>query len=326
MEQANDGVITALNSGARAGVNMRLMIVFCLLASASLYAQDSEDLIGSVPSNRRITYLYDIDFGGTAQAWTLNVSLNTNASSGLAITLIDVDALAASAQSNPTSINSGVVTAPGTASATLNGSYSGVHCFAVEIETAQGTTASDYDGTITSNVGVITLEDQDQFILTATGLKTAVRKFAFWDGTVQPGATTALSLELNFGSSSSTQFFRLEGLGTNIEKIEFIDTTGGTGVVLATFNNPTSGTITSVPMTHSGKATMRINVKAIPTGIGTASWAVNAPCAVTLKRVGVDENGAESKGCSTGESSGNWLAVLGALAALTVFARRRLAA
>jgi MYXO-CTERM domain-containing protein len=325
MDQANDGVTASLNSGAKAGVHMRLMILICLLASTSLYAQDSENLNGSAPNDRRITYLYDIDFGGSAQAWTLNVSLNTNASSGLAITLIDVDAFAASAQSNPTSINSGVVLAPGTASATLNGNYSGVHCFAVEIETAQGSTASDYNGTITSNVGTISLEDQDQFVLSATGLKTSVRKFAFWDGTVQPAATTALSLELDFGSTSATRFFRLEGQGTDIEKIEFIDTTGGTGVVLATFNNPTAGAITSVPMTHSGKATMRINVKAISTGAGSASWAISAPCAVSMKRVGVDEDGAESKGCSTGESSGNWLATFGALAALVFLARRRFA-
>jgi MYXO-CTERM domain-containing protein len=305
---------------------MRLMIVFCLLASASLYAQDSENLNGSVPSDRRITYLYDVDFGGSVQAWTLNVSLNTNASSGLAITLIDVDAFAASAQANPTSINSGVVSSPGTASATLNGNYSGVHCFAIEIETAVGSAASDYDGSITSNVGAISLEDQDQFILTASGLKMSVRKFAFWDGTVQPGATTALSLELDFGSGSSTQFFRLEGLGTNIEKIEFIDTTGGTGFVLATFNNPTAGAITSVPITHSGKATMRINVKAISTGVGSASWAISAPCEVSLKRVGVEDTEATSKGCSTSEGSGNWLGLIGFVAALTLFARRRSAA
>jgi hypothetical protein len=290
--------------------------MLCLLA-APLAAQDSETLNGSVPADRRITYLYEVDFGGASQAWTLNVSLNTNASTGLAITLIDIDAFAASAQPSPTSIDSGVVAGVGTASATLNGNYSGVHCFAIEIETAQGATASDYDGSITSNGGAIALLEEDQFVLSASGLKTSVGHFAFWDGTVSPGATVALSLELNF-TTGGTYFFRLEGIGTNIEKIEFIDTTGGTGVVLATYTNPSAGDITAVPMNHNGKASMRINVKAVPTNAGSASWAITSPCAVTLKLVGVDEEGAESKGCSTGEGSGNWLllVVLAAIGAL----------
>jgi hypothetical protein len=81
--------------------------------------------------------------------------------------------------------------------------------------------------------------------------------------------------------------------------------------------------ITSVPMTHSGKATLRINVKAISTGTGSGSWAITSPCAVTLKRVGVDEDGAKSKGCSTGEGNGNWLLLAGALAVLMLACRLR---
>lgn len=297
---------------------LRLILIgLTLVFGGALAAQSSETLNGSVPGDRRLTYLYEVDFGGSTQSWTLNVSLNTNAFTGLAINLIDVDGLAGSAQTNPTSIDSAVVTGSGTAAATLNGSYSGVRCFAIEIETAQGTTASDYDGSITVSVGTVSFVELDQFVKSAPGLKLAVGKFAFWSGSVSPSQTKAYSLELDFGSGG-TSFFRLEGIGTNIAKIEFIDTTGGSANILATFINPGSGDVAAVPMTHSGKATMRINVVGQTGVAGSASWVVNSPCSVNLSLVGVPDGDGGSSDCSTSESNGNLLALLTAVIALVV--------
>ncbi len=298
-----------------------LTLILIAACAATVSAQDTENLNGSVPGDRRLTYLYEIDFGASAQSWTLNVSLTTGAATGLAISLIDVDALASSASPTPTAVDTDVITAPGAATATLNGSYAGVHCFAVEIETAQGTTASDYSGSLTVNNGDITFVTQDQFVKTAAGLKLAVGKFAFWDGAVPQNSTLAQSLELDFGPASHTEFFRLEGIGTNIVKIEFIDTTGGSATVLATFTNPSSGNVAAVPMTHSGKATLRINVQAEALTAGSASWAVTAPCSVNISLVGDPGSGGDNDKCSTGESSGGLLLLLGALAGITLAMR-----
>ncbi|MCA8938070.1 MAG: hypothetical protein KDB68_17965, partial [Planctomycetes bacterium] len=148
---------------------------------------------------------------------------------------------------------------------------------------------------------------QDQFVLTATGLKLAVDRFAFWDRTVPQNSTIASSLELDFGGSSQTVFIRLEGVGTNIQKIEFIDTTGGTGNVLATFSNPTAGQVTSVPLTHSGKATLRINVQSSVTASGSASWTINAPTQISMSLVGAsDSGGGGDNNCSTQEGGNGW--------------------
>ena len=304
---------------------VRLLLTFVLLCLAGgVYAQSTANLSGSVPDNRRLTYLYALDFGGSSQSWTLNSSLNTNASSGLIVRLIDIDALAASAATNPTAINEASVLGSGTASATLNGTYAGVHYFAVEIETAQGMTASDYTGTITASVGTVSFIKQDQFVLTATGLKLAVDRFAFWDRTVPQNSTIASSLELDFGGSSQTVFIRLEGVGTNIQKIEFIDTTGGTGNVLATFSNPTAGQVTSVPLTHSGKATLRINVQSSVTASGSASWTINAPTQISMSLVGAsDSGGGGDNKCSTQEGGNAWLLLFGLGSAALVCTRLR---
>ncbi|MCA8913730.1 MAG: hypothetical protein KDB82_18745 [Planctomycetes bacterium] len=301
----------------------RLILTLLLAAFAGgLAAQNSDNLSGSVPPDRRITYLYQVDFGGSSQSWTLNVSLNTNAASGLVVRLIDIDAFASSALVNPTSINEGSVLGNGTASATLNGTYADVHYFAVEIETAQGSTSSDYSGSITTSVGAVGFLKQDQLILSVNGIKLEVDHFAFWNNSVPQNSTVASSLELDFGAISHTEFIRLEGIGTSIQKIEFIDTTGGTGTVLATFSNPTSGQVTAVPLTHSGKATLRINVQSSTTSAGSATWAITTPSDVSMSLVGVPDGGGSDNNCSTQEGTG-WLILLGLGAALLATLRLR---
>lgn len=324
MVRANRGVLTSLNNG----VNMPRVLVLLLLLAAPLAAQDTESLNGSVPGDRRLTLLYEIDFGAGSTSWTLACGLTTNAASGLIVRLIDLDGLASSAVPNPTSIDEAVVLGPGTANAALSGNYSGVREFAVEIETAQGTTASDYAGSLTSNAGLIEFVMQDQIILGASGLKTAVRRFAFWDGTVPAGSIVPVGLELDFGGSSQTVFLRFEGVGTGIERIELFDTTGGSAMSLATFTNPTGGDVTAVPLTHSGKVYIRVNSKAFAGQNGSASWGISAPSGISVRRVGSsDQQGGTKTECSTGTGqSPSWalaLLLAGAVVSLRLSGAKR---
>lgn len=299
-----------------------VFLILMLMGVPALAAQDSATLNGSVPSDRRLTFLYEIDFGSPAQAWALNVNLTTGASDGLVVRLIDVGALASSTQTNPDAINTFVVTGAGTANASLNGSYEGVRCFAVEIETAQGTTASDFSGSVTTSVATLALVAEDQFVLSAGGTKIAVGKFAFWGEDVPQNVTRASSIEIDFGPAQQTIFLRLEGIGTGLDRIEFIDTTGGNGTVLATFTNPTAGAVTTVPLTHTGKATLRVNVVATTFGGGPASWAVNAPCSVHLSLVGVPGK-IKSSDCSTSEGTSGLVLLVLVLASAALASRLR---
>lgn len=302
-----------------------LVLILIATSGAALFAQDSADMSGSVPSDRRITRLYEIDFGPSSTSWTVGVSLTTNASTGLVVRLVDVDALASSSLAEPTAIDEFSISGAGTAAPSLTGNYSGVHCFAIEIETQNGSTAADYSGTITTSAGDIEFVVQDQMILSASGTRVSVGKFAFWDRSVPPGSTVPASLELDFGAEK-TVFIRLEAYGNGIEEIEFVDTTGGNGTVLATFNNPGAGDETAVSLTHSGKATLRVNVRGQSPGGGSGSWVVNVPCGIEISRVGVPgEGGGGGNGeCSTGEGRG-WIMLTGLLALAIVLrpSRRR---
>lgn len=301
---------------------MRLFaLMLTTLLCAPLIAQDSESLNGSVPSDRRLTYLYEIDFGA-GSSFTVSCGLQTGAGSGLTVRLIDLDTFAADGSAAPDGFDETAIAGTGTANTSLTGSYSGTHCFAVEIETTGGTTASDFNGSISTTAGTISFVEQDQVVLTQSGLKVSVGKFAFWNDSVPQNTTKSSSLELDFGSGG-TFALRLEAFGTNIEKIEFIDTTGGTGNILATFSNPSAGDQTAVVLSHSGKATLRINVKASVGQAGTATWYVNAPCAISMSRVGVpDGGGSGSNDCTTGESGG-WIMLIALLALGGVALRAR---
>lgn len=297
-----------------------LLFLLMVLSAAALPAQDTASLNGSVPANRRLTLLYELDFGAGG-SYSLACGLQTGATSGLIVRLIDIDGLAGSAVPNPTAVNEATVTGPGTANAALSGGYSGVRRFAIEIETAVGTTASDYSGNLTSSAGTILFVKQDQFILSATGLKMQVDHFAFWDGGVPSGTLVPVGLELDFGSTPQTVFVRFEGVG-NIQKLELIDTTGGSANVLVTLTSPSAGAVTAVPLTHSGRVTLRVNALGLVGSANTAAWALTVPGSVTVKRPGqTDDDRDIENGCSTGQ--GRNLLWLAPLAALAVLVRRR---
>jgi hypothetical protein len=321
MVPANLTVLISFHSG----VNMLRILPLLLLLAAPLAAQDTSSLSGSVPNGRRLTYLYQIDFGATSTTWTLACGLTTNSNNGLLVRLIDLDGLASSSQTNPDSIDETAITGFGTANVSLNGTYSGMREFAVEIETAQGTSASDYNGNLTSNAGTISLLRQDQLILSATGLRTTVQRFAFWDGTAPPGSVKPASVELDFGSGTKTLFIRFDGIGSNLERIELFDVTNGNGTSLATFTTPSTGDVTVVSLTHSGIVFLRVNIKAVPSQTGSGSWAISAPSGIKVKRVSPDTDGGDNheEGCSTTQTAPSLLlVVLLSLAAGTLIWRR----
>lgn len=296
---------------------MRVLLL-ALLVSLPLAAQDTESLSGSVPGGRRLNFRYSVDFGPTIVNWTVACNINTPSSAGIVVRLIDVDALAANALPQPNAIDEVILPGAGTANASLSGSYDGAREFVVEIESAGG--GSSFSGDITTSAGSLSLDAQDQIVLSATGLKTAVERFAFWDGTAQAGAISAAGVELDFGPTQQTRFVRFEGIGSNIEKLELLNTTGGSATVLATFFNPGAGDVTAVPVTGKGTVYLRVNAKAVSTQAGSAAWALSAPGGITLRRVGsANIGGTEDADCTTGTGKGRlWLlAGLGALAMLS---------
>lgn len=297
---------------------MRLLLLIALFTPC-LAAQDTEPLSGSVPENRRLTWLLRADFGGAVTAFSIAANINTPSSQGLVVRLLDLDTLSGSGALNPPGFDEAVVPGAGTANASLSGSYSGLHEFVVEIESAG--LGSSFSGSVTSSAGTLDLVAQDQLVLNATGLRTTVSRLGFFNTSVNPGATVATGFQLDLGPVSRTVFVRFECDGTNLDRIELIDNTGGSATVLATLTSFPDAV--SVPVTGSGLRSMRVNMRAATGLAASAGWSATVPTGVVLSRAEAGGGGDDDDdGCAAG-NGGTAPAVLLCIAALVAAASRR---
>jgi MYXO-CTERM domain-containing protein len=278
---------------------LRIVLVCAVLMAPALAAQDSEPLSGSVPSQRRLSYLYSIDFGPATVNYSLACNLMTPSAAGLIVRLIDVDLLAGSGALVPPGVDEHVLSGVGTANVALSGMYSGVHDFMVEVESPGA--GSTFTGSLTGSMGAIDFISSDQLVLTATGFRATVGRRGVWDGNFFGSQLVASSFELDLGPVSRTIFFRFAAVGSNIDEIQLIDTSGSASVVLTTFNSGLPDA-TAVPLTGSGIKTLRVNVRGQPGVSASAKWTATAPSGVDLRAVSIieDEGDDDDDGCAAG--------------------------
>lgn len=295
-------------------------LVLLLLFAPLLAAQDSEPISGTVPGNRRLNYLLRAEFGGATTSFSLAANFNTSSSQGLIVRLIDLDAVSGSGALNPPGFDESIVPGAGTANASLAGSYSGRREFALEIES--NGSGSTFSGSITSSAGSLELVASDQLVVSATGLRTAVGRMAFFSGTTSPGASTSSSFQLDLGPVSRTVFVRFDAAASGVDKVELIENTGGSATILATFT--TFPDATAVPITGSGVRTLRVNARGATGVSGGYSWGVTAPTEVAVDRVqsGGGSSNDDDGSCTTNPAAG-WPGIMALLPALALLARRR---
>lgn len=293
-----------------------LILQACAMAA---FAQESAAISGSVAAGRRSAYLYEVDFGATAQSFTLGVSANTTSSAGLLVRLTDLDGLSQEATPNPTSVDQGSVAGPGTANASLGGTYDGAREFVIEIETV-GPGSSSFSGTFNTTAGSFSLLKQEQLNLGAPGLKVTVGRIADYDNPVGPGQVIPSALDLDFGPVSQTITIRFEAVGTGLDKVELWDITGGSATILATWTTLPDQDV--VFMTHSGIATLRVSVHGA--GGGSVAWSLIVPSTIALDRPGaLDVDDDDESSCSARNDGGALVLIaLGLLAAIR--SRRKL--
>ncbi len=301
---------------------MRNFLLILLLFAPALAAQDSQPLSGTVPSGRRLSYLYAVDFGAST-AYSIACNLNTASGNGLLVRLLDLDSLAGSGSLTPTGIDESVVAGAGTANVSLSGTYSGVHEFVIEVES--GGAGSNFNGTVTLSAGTLALSTSDQLVLATTGFKSSVGRLAFWNQAVFGSAIVASSFEIDLGTVPTTKFFRFDVDATNINDVQVLETTGGSSTILATIGQAAMPDATSLALTGTGKRTLRVNVRGLIGTSGFASWAVTMPTGVAVTRVGEGSTGSskdDESGCAAGPAPGAPLALAG-LPLLALWRRRK---
>ena len=129
------------------------ILLFCCAPCAAQVA-----VTGSL-SKQRAMYIFDVDFGGTAQSVALTADVTLTAGGRLELELFDLDGAATLAtpvrQSAPDFASDSTSTTTGNAVASINTrSYSGVHQFLLIL--FDGDLDADYDGTVSTSAGTIT--------------------------------------------------------------------------------------------------------------------------------------------------------------------------
>ncbi|MHC4840941.1 MAG: hypothetical protein ACYTDT_08315 [Planctomycetota bacterium] len=304
---------------------MRLVLLVLLsLAIPSVFGATAS-FSGSVPNGRTLVYLYEVDLGTSPTSITFTATLESLSSAGLIGSVVDVDAFSTSASTDPTSVNEQTVIGTGTVNCTVNNTYAGTRCFALTIETASGTTSSAFSATITTTASTVSEVGFSQIINGSIGLKIAVGKFAQSYRTVGAGQLLPTGVELDFGSTSQTAYVRFEASGNGLNRIELIDTTGGSATILQTFTGPLVDNVAAIPLTHSGRATLRVNVVGSSGSSGDAFWRLTVPCSVHASVVGVESSSDDDSdgGCTLHKSNQRNLTLVGLVALISVIRRRK---
>ncbi|MCA8916592.1 MAG: hypothetical protein KDB90_14395 [Planctomycetes bacterium] len=308
-----------------------VLIAGCLLAS-SVQAQASVNITGTVPDDRSHLILVEVDFGSTSQSLTLDVSIAaTGGTSGLDVDLVDLDELAASGSATGT-MNAAD---SGTGTIVINmttPSYSGVHQFALEVETDAANGPSPYSGTFSCAT------------LTAGAIvKAGSKSWPYVDGytvffgrasrlvtTTSSAGTTSRDVVCEFGSVAQAATFYVQGLsffddGT-IDVYEVLS--GGTESLLGTLTlNTGTGWEEENNFTtsaRSGTVTIRLKITTALTSSAFYAWNVVVPNTVAISSGGSGGGGGGGGGCSTEGGTGlSMLALLGIISLVGVAVRLR---
>ncbi|MCG3184378.1 MAG: hypothetical protein ICCCNLDF_02498 [Planctomycetes bacterium] len=307
-------------------------VLSAVILCNSLSAQASINLSGTVPDDRSFMYLVEVDFGSTPQSVTLDVSIGaTSGTSGIDISLIDLDELAANGTTNGVLSGSNAGTTPVVLNMTTP-SYSGVHQFVVEVETDAANGPSPFTGTFacsTLTAGTIVLAGSAVWPF-QDGYTVFFNRAARFVTTTNAAGTYTRDVVCDFGTMAQAATFWVQGLsffadGT-VEVYEVLS--GGTENLLGTLNmNSGTGYEEEGNFTtsaRSGPVTIRLKIITTLASTEFYAWTIVMPSFVSVSAPGGGGGGGgDDGGCSTGGTPGLGLLLIGMLAALGLGARLR---
>lgn len=306
------------------------MLAVCLCATLS--AQATLNVSGTVSDGFERAILVDVDFGLTPQALTLTLDIAaTSGTAGLDVELIDLDELAANGSTNATVEGSDA----GTAAIMLSlptGTYAGVRQFAILVYT-DGNGTSPFSGTLAESSlspGAIT-----QAGAVTNNVSAVPAQQTLFDRSSRhvvehtSARTTTSDVRVDFGSGTQSITFWVSAItfggDTTVEAYE-IDS-GGTEQLLGSTTAVSLGSTETNVTTSSRTGVVTIRFKIITPGASfvAAYWAV-FPGTVSVNGFaggGGGGGGGGDSSCSTSGTNSPWWALLAVLACAALALRLR---
>lgn len=308
-----------------------IIAVLAVCLCATLSAQATLNVSGTVSDGFERAILVDVDFGPTPQSLTLTLDIAaTSGTAGLDVELIDLDELAANGSTNATVEGSDA----GTANIMLSlptGTYAGVRQFAILVYT-DGNGTSPFAGTLDESSlspGTITLAGQvTNDVSNVPARQTLFDRSARHVVEHSAANTTTSDVRVDFGAGTQAITFWASAItfggDTTVEVYE-VDT-GGTEQLLGSTTAVGIGSTETNLTTSARTGVVTIRFKIITPGASfvAAYWAV-FPGTVSVNGFagggGGGGGGGDDSGCSTGAGNSPWWALLAALACAVLAVR-----
>ena len=248
---------------------MRIMLVLlAVLCAGAVSAQATFNVGGTVAANTQDFLVVDIDFATSATPLAVTLSISGNSGTdGLDVFLGDLDAMAATGFTG--TVDQGSDAGTGTINLSVtSASYTGVHQFAISINSDSGGGPVTYSGTLTVaalSSGAITQAETNSW--SPNGLTEVNRLFsraiqANW-GVDSTGTPQPMEFLVDFGSVAQSITFAVTGDGNITGDLEVLEvladgSTSSLGTLSGTSSWNDDGTFT----TSSRSGVVRIRVLA----------------------------------------------------------------
>ena len=307
---------------------MKLMlgVMLAVLFAASVGAQDTLNVSGTVQDNAENYHLIDIDFGTTPQSISLSLAINaTGGTSGLDVSLVDLDELALNGTA--TSIDSADDPGTGVINVSLTTpTYSGVHQFIVLVSTDAANGPSPYSGTLTSpdlNAGDM-VQTGFQVHVPGPGYFTLLGRSAVFGQDVNAAVTVSRTVQIDFGTTPQAITFWIQGVGFADGEVEVYEVPeSGTPTLLGSVSGTGFWEVDDnfTTSTRTGVVTLRMDI--IASAASIYAWRIVTPGTVAILAPQGGGSKSKSDGCSTTEHQGlGLMALLAALATFGVVCKR----
>lgn len=311
---SRSGVVRLRLTPAGTAVDMDFKFALFFAEDVSVPAQTTITFTGSLAVGQERFHRVGMNYGANTTAFGFTL-ISATITGNIGFTMVDVNELATNGPAMGFFGNPEVLTA----------SHSGAQEFVFVFSEDSGTMAATYDVILQvalpaasiTNLGTQVLAGSESFNL-------LFNIAAEGSDTLTAAGTVTREFSTDFGSTTHTASVWLRGSGDVTGDVELFDITSGTPVSLGTvsWTGPAEDDANFVISARTGVIRMRVVVTG--SAAGTFDWSAVFDRSVNVFIPGGgggddDDDG----GCSTGQGSSNWLALLAGLGLLVVALRLR---
>lgn len=312
---SRSGVVRLRLTAAGTATAMDFSYSLFFAEDVSVPAQTTISFTGSLAIGQERFHRIGLNYG--ANATTLGFTLiNATVTSNVGFTMVDVNELATNGPALGFFGNPEVLTA----------SHTGAQEFVFVFSEDSGTMAATYDVELQVALPAASITNLGTQVLAGTESYSLLFNIAAeGSDTLTAAGTVTREFSTDFGATTHTASVWLRGSGNVTGNVELFDITSGTPVSLGTVSWTGTAEDDANILISARTGVIRMRVVITGSAAGSFDWSAvfDRSVNVFIPGGGGGDDDDDDGGCSTGQGSSNWLALLAGLGLLVVALRLR---